>query len=94
MSTTSNIERDSSRHFYAVKENNRGQVIPYGFSKIASRNEWLSKNDNAKPVSAFEVYQMLNKQSNEVLAVNRLNRVFKTTAKDVDVEKGHKLIRN
>lgn len=87
------IEKTSGRNFYAVKQTANGKEIPYAFEKIAKRNEWVERNENTKPVSAFEVYQMLHKTSNDVLIANRQNRVLKVSSNDeIFPEKGQRLL--
>lgn len=92
--TTLNQAKTSGRHFYAIKTSKTGKDIPYAFNTMATRNEWLEKNEGTKPVTAFEVYQLLNKHSNELLIANRQNRVLKVAADtEILTEKGQRLIR-
>lgn len=92
-SNANDLVKGSTRHFYAVKEDNRGQK-PYVFEKIADRNAWLEKYpENAKPATATEVYKMLRKQRNAILAANRTNRVYVVDSVEaIDPNKGHRLI--
>lgn len=95
MTTISNAEKVSGRNFYAVKENSKGKAVPYAFMKIAERNAWVKENEdvNAKPVSAFEVYKLLHKTSNDALIANRQGRVMKVSEQDeVFPEKGQRLL--
>ena len=95
MTTLNQVEKASGRNFYAVKTDNKGRDIPYAFCTVADRAEWLNKNEDTKQVTAFEVYQMLNKQSNEALIANRRNRVMKVSNQaEIFPEKGHRLIRS
>ncbi len=95
MTTLNQVEKTSGRNFYAVKTDNKGRDIPYAFNTMAERSEWLAKNENSKQVTAFEVYQMFNKQSNEALIANRRNRVMKVSSDvELDVSKGQRLIRS
>lgn len=92
-SSANEIVKSSTRHFYAVKEDNRGSK-PYVFEKIADRNAWLEKYpEAAKPASATEVYKLLRKQRNAILAANRTNRVYVVDSiEEIDTNKGHRLI--
>lgn len=94
MTTLNNNAKTSSRHFYAVKTSKTGKELAYAFTSVANRNEWLDKTENTKAVTAFEVYQLLNKHGNESLITNRQNRVLKVPA-DTEIfpEKGQRLIR-
>lgn len=96
MTTLNQDEKKASgRHFYATKPDNKGRDIAYAFNTMAERSEWIAKNENSKQVTAFEVYQMLNKQSNEILIANRRNRVMKVSNDvELDVSKGQRLIRS
>lgn len=88
------IEKTTGRNFYATKPDRKGKDVPYAFERIAERNEWMDKNDDAKPVTALEVYQMLNKSTNDALIANRNHRVLKVKADDeIEVKKGQRLIR-
>lgn len=88
------IEKTTGRNFYATKPDRKGKDVPYAFERIAERNEWMEKNDDAKPVTALEVYQMLNKSTNDALIANRNHRVLKVKADDeIEVKKGQRLIR-
>lgn len=88
------IEKTTGRNFYATKPDRKGKDVPYAFERIAERNEWMDKNDDAKPVTALEVYQMLNKSTNDALIANRNHRVIKVKADDeIEVKKGQRLIR-
>lgn len=94
MTTLNNVTKTSGRHFYAVKTDSNGNDIPYAFNNVAARNEWLQRNDKSKPITADEVYQMLNKQDNEALIANRRNRVIKLAiGAEIYPEKGQRLIR-
>jgi len=93
MTTLNNVEKTTGRNFYAVKQTNNGKEVAYAFEKMAARNEWVKKTENAKPVTAFEVYQMLHKTSNDVLIANRQNRVIKVSVEDeIFPEKGQRLL--
>lgn len=94
MTTVNNVEKTSGRNFYAVKSNTKGENIVYAFEKVAQRNQWLQRTENSKPVSAFEVYQMLQKTDKDALIANRQNRVLKVSPQDeIFPEKGQRLIR-
>lgn len=94
--TTLNNTKTSGRHFYAVKLNKAGKEVPYAFTTMLTRNEWIAKNENTKPVTAFEVYQLLNKHNNEALIINRQNRVIKVPHSEIENEpkNGQRLIRS
>lgn len=86
------LERSSTRHFYAIKDNGRGET-PYVFERIVDRNAWMEKNEHAKPATAVDVYKLLRKQRNGILAANRTNRVYVVDSLDsIDQSKGHRLI--
>lgn len=86
------LERSSTRHFYAVKEDAKGET-PYVFERIADRNAWMERYETAKPASATEVYKLLRKQRNGILAANRKNRVYVVDSVEaIDPNKGHRLI--
>ncbi len=90
-----NIEKSSGRNFYAMKTSANGKEIPYAFEKVSTREQWLEKHTDAKPVSALEVYQTMHKHSSEALAANRANRVFKVKLdQEIDTSKGQRIIRN
>lgn len=88
------LEKTTGRNFYATKPDKSGKEIAYAFERVAERSEWMGKNDDAKPVTALEVYQMLNKHDTEALIANRNKRVYKIKAdEEIEVKKGQRLIR-
>lgn len=91
-SATIELTRSATRHFYAVKDDAKGGT-PYVFERIADRNAWMHRYETAKPASATEVYKLLRKQRNGILAANRTNRVYVVDSVEaIDVNKGHRLI--
>lgn len=94
MTTLNGVEKSSVRNYYAVKQTDNGKEYAYAFEKKAERKTWLSRHENAKPVTAWDVYRLMDKHPNEALVANRQNRVLKLGAdEEINLEKGQRLVR-